>query len=88
MSGEGVIAARPGGVPDAIERPAMTGPGVMLKLGEDGVWRVLLLVPHRLPFGTMHSEVLLTEREANKLGWALVEHAALIRCKELGADGA
>lgn len=82
MSGEGCLSSRPQGAPAAEARP-VTGPGVMLKLGDDGVWRVLLLVPQRLPFGTMHSEVLLSEAEANRLGWALVEHAALIRCKEI-----
>lgn len=82
MSGEGFLSARPAGVPGAEARP-VTGPGVMLKLGDDGVWRVLLLVPHRVPFGLTNSEVQLSEEEANKLGWALVEHAALIRCKEI-----
>lgn len=84
MSGEGFIASRPEGVPGVEARP-VAGPGAMLKLGDDGVWRVLLLVPHALPFGTMHSEVLLSEAEANRLGWALVEHAALVRCKEIAA---
>lgn len=83
MGGEGILPSRPEAMPDAIERPGLCEPGALLKLGTDGVWRVLLLVPH--PGSVFDGDTVardLTVAEAEKLAWALLDHALLIREKQ------
>ena len=83
MSGDGIIAARPQDMPDAREPGRATQPHVVGKLGCDGQWHVLMLVP--VP-GRVAGEVLLDPDQAEGLARQLLEYSALVRDK-IGLPG-
>lgn len=70
MSGEG--KARP--------------PFAVARLGGDGNWHVVLMVPLKAPVWEADHETLLDADEAERLARQLIDHAALIRDK-LGLPG-
>lgn len=77
MSGEGMIAARPEGMPNEHSRSERL-PGVVTRLCADGQWRVWLLVP----VGGAYIDPLgLEPEQAERLGRELLEYAALVRDK-------
>lgn len=77
MSGGGVIGSRPDGAGDAASHSARL-PGVVGRLGADGLHRVCLLIPVG---GVSIDPVLMDADAADKLGRELVEYSALVRRK-------
>lgn len=78
MSGDGMIAARPEGMPDARDPGPETVPFVVGHMNVRGEWCVLLMLP--VP-GAVPDQWALSTDEAEKLAWGLLDYAKLIRDK-------
>ena len=65
---------------------ALKAPGVVGRLGSDGQWRVLMMVPVPVPLFVGEHEVLLDADQAERLARNLLEYAALVRDK-IGLPG-